>query len=755
MTDTRGYFILGRDTAKIMGYVNYPTIQAPVCKYMPETSLKVIQTSKDSLTHGHTMTDSPTYGHTTKQQVGIAALAPHRTSAETTEVGHQQKPMAAEQITNAHTATFAKRATTTTTNVSEQVRKTTHCSTTSHKADNCTIHVQKPTVQRVQSGIKLNGQEHKIPTTKEYILHEYADVFKGVGTLPGGPYHIRLKQSYTPVQHPPRQVPVGLQIPYRKELDRLVKEGIITEVHQHTEWVNSIVPVRKTDGSLRLCLDPKDLNRAIERNQWYSRTMDDILPELANSKYFTLNDATSGYWHVVLDLQSSLLTTFNTPWGKYRWLRLPFGLKVSSDVFQERLDKVLRLLPGILTIADDILTHGQSETEHDEHLLTLLETARMNHLCLNPQKMQFKSEDCKFFGHYLTPDGLKVDPEKVAAIVEMDQPQTVPDLRIFLGVVNYLSRFSPIMAELTEPLNRLTRRDTMWMWDRDQESAFQTIKRMMTDLPVLAYFNADLDHIIQTDASKVGLGAVLLQEGHPVVYASRALTEIEQRYSNIERELLGVVFGLERLHHYTCGYTVTVQTDHEPLTSIWKKSIASSSPRLQRLLLRLAQYDVTIDYLKGKDNIIADALSRICPKHTTESVDLNCIQVHEITDTIPASKTRLQELREATQADRTLFLLAHEVYNGWPESIKDCHKELRDYFSIRADISLEDGLLFKGHRLIVPQSEHNEMLRILHLGHYGFEKMTLRARETVYWPGITNDIETTVSRCKTCTENRK
>ncbi len=149
MTDTKGYFILGRDTAKIMGYVNYPTIQAPVCKYTPETSLKTIQTSKDSLQHGHTMTDSPTYGHTTKQQVGIAALAPHRTSAETPEVGHQQKPLAAEQITDAQTATFANRATTTTTHVSEQVRKTTHCSTTLHKADNCTIHVQKPTVQRV------------------------------------------------------------------------------------------------------------------------------------------------------------------------------------------------------------------------------------------------------------------------------------------------------------------------------------------------------------------------------------------------------------------------------------------------------------------------------------------------------------------------------------------------------------------------------------------------------------------------------
>ena len=156
-----------------------------------------------------------------------------------------------------------------------------------------------------------------------------------------------------------------MQSAYKVELDRLVREGIITEVHDHTEWINSIVPVMKEDGSLRLCLNPKDLNKAIERNQWYARTLDDILPELAQSKYFTVKDATSGFWHVPLDLRSSLLTTFNTPWGKYRWLRMPFGLKVSGDFFQERLDKVLRLVPGVLGIADDIVIHGPTENTHN------------------------------------------------------------------------------------------------------------------------------------------------------------------------------------------------------------------------------------------------------------------------------------------------------------------------------------------------------------------------------------------------------
>ena len=158
-----------------------------------------------------------------------------------------------------------------------------------------------PQIKWKTDSIELNGKVHKLPITKDYMLKEYSDIFKGVGTLAGGPYHIRLKQQYKPVQHPPSLVPVAMQSAYKAELHRLVKEGINTEVKEHTEWINSIVPVMKSNGSLRLRLDPKDLNKAIERNQWYSRTIDDILPELAKSKYKTLKDTMSGCWHIVLD----------------------------------------------------------------------------------------------------------------------------------------------------------------------------------------------------------------------------------------------------------------------------------------------------------------------------------------------------------------------------------------------------------------------------------------------------------------------
>ena len=190
------------------------------------------------------------------------------------------------------------------------------------------------------------------------------------------------------------------------------------------------------------------------------------------------------------------------------------------------------------------------------------------------------------------------------------------------------------------------------------------------------YFDKDKDHIIQTNASKTRLGAVLLQEGQPIIYASRTLTETEKRYSNIERELLGVVFGLERLHHYTFGSQITVETDHQLLTSIWKKTIANSSPRLQRLLLRLAQYDVHIEYLRGRENIIADALSCVGPlapesqDYTTSLSNVEKIPVHQLTQITPASTARLEDLCEATTKDHQLQLLIRAVHKGWPSSSK-------------------------------------------------------------------------------------
>ena len=212
------------------------------------------------------------------------------------------------------------------------------------------------------------------------------------------------------------------------------------------------------------------------------------------------------YEHITDHLRSSLLTTFDTLWGKYRGMRMPFGLKVSGDVFQERLDKVLRLVSGVLGITDDIVIHGATENTHDRTVLVLCETARQNNLSLNSKKMQFKSTDCKFFGHRLTPDGIKVDPKKIEAIIQMDPPQNVANLQSFNGMVNYLNKLSPVLSELSEPLRRLCKTGVEWAWGSEQQNAFEAIKHVIMTLPVLTYFDKTKKHMIQCDASKKGLG---------------------------------------------------------------------------------------------------------------------------------------------------------------------------------------------------------------------------------------------------------
>ena len=357
VTDTPGPIILGRKHAKAMGYVQYPVIKPSNIT----TRSLLYKVCTDTTCNFKSKTDIQ--NATNKSQMDIKTDIKGTTYNTKPQMNIKSKHMQEKEPSAA----------------------------TQEKQSRQTDEPVLPKIKWNKDSIKLNDKVHRLPITKDYILKEFSDIFKGVGTLPGGPYHIRLKDDYKPVQHPPRSVPIAMQPAYKAELERLTKEGIITEVHEHTEWINSIVPVMKPDGSLRLCLNPKALNKAIERNQWYSRMIDDILPELANSKYKTLKDATSGYWHVLLDLASSPMTTFNTPWGKFRWLCLPFGLKIASDVFQERLDRVLRLLEGVHGITDDILTHGTTEIEHDGRLLTLLKTARMNNLSLNPKKIQFKS----------------------------------------------------------------------------------------------------------------------------------------------------------------------------------------------------------------------------------------------------------------------------------------------------------------------------------------------------------------------------
>jgi hypothetical protein len=327
-----------------------------------------------------------------------------------------------------------------------------------------------------------------------------------------------------------------------------------------------MVAVRKPN-KLRICIDPTHLNPAIKRNHYPIPTIEDVIPRLAKAKVFSVADTKDGYLQVELDQDSSYLTTFWTPFGRYRWLRMPFGICSASEEFQRRLDECLEGLENVEVIADDIIIYGTGDTmeeamdSHDRALRSLLERCRERGLKLNKNKLKFKLASVAYMGHILSANGLSPDPEKVKAVVNMETPSDVKGVQRLLGVVTYLAKFLPSLSSICEPLRRLTDKEAEFDWMSQHDEALDKIKRLITEAPVLKFFDVTKEVTIECDSSDVGLGAVLLQEGHPIAYASRALTSTERNYAQIEKECLAIVYATECFEHYILGKQVHVQSD--------------------------------------------------------------------------------------------------------------------------------------------------------------------------------------------------
>lgn len=596
--------------------------------------------------------------------------------------------------------------------------------------------------------------EGGVPMNKESVLSDYGDIFKGIGNFPGE-CKIHVDPSVEPVVHPPRRVPVAVRDRLKAELDRMESLNIITKVTEPTNWVNSLVVVEKSSGNLRVCLDPQDLNKAIKRPHYPLRTLDDILPQLTNAKYFTKLDARSGYWAIKLDHESSLLTTFNTPYGRYRYLRLPFGLKSSQDEFQRKVDECLEGIQGVVTIVDDILVYGSTRLEHDLNLRRVLDRSRHKGIRFNVDKLEVGVTEVRYFGHLLTSSGLKPDPNKVSAIHDMKPPKNQGELETFLGLVNYLAKFAPNVSEVTAPLRQLLIKTNEFVWDTPQSQAFNRVKDIITKSPVLAYFDPQKQLTLQVDASKYGLGAALLQDGRPICYASKSLTFTEQNYANIEREMLGIVFGCHRFHEYVYGRKVTVETDHKPLEVIAKKPLHVAPPRLQRMLFSIQKYDLDIRYKPGKDIPVADTLSRNYSEDTTVNLsDKVELQVHFVLANVPVSDCRLHEIRTETQKDKMLSKLMEIIDEGWPHLRRQCHSSVIEFWNYRDELSVIDGIIFKADKIVIPLSMRSYMLNAIHSGHMGIERSIQRARDVLFWPKMTDDITNVVKQCAVCQENR-
>ena len=459
---------------------------------------------------------------------------------------------------------------------------------------------------------------------------------------------------------------------------------------------------------------------------------------------FTKVDGSSSYYCIVLDYESSLLTTFNTHRGRFHFVRLPFGLACAQDIFQRMMDQILDCCEGVIGIADDIIIHGKDDAEHDRRLHKFMKVTREHGLVLNKKKCEVKSNSVKFFGCVYDKHGAHADPSKVSAIKEMPAPQNKGELQSFLGMVTYLSPFIPQLSSHTATLRGLLKTGVEYSWNATYQVTFDKLKSLVCEDTTLRYFNMKKPVTIQVNASGKGLGAALIQDDGPVAFASKVLTPTEQCYANNERELLACVFGAERFQTYVFGRHFTIESDHKSLEQISMKNLADAPVRLQRMLLRLQDYDFTIKYRPGEEMVIADTLLRYSPEDTPEIL-LDIFVNHVYID---AEKKRDYQL--AIKDDPLLSALADTIITGWPDDIKGVPKALWPYHGQRDSLTVEDGLILCGEAIIIPPGERKKVLEQIHQGHLGTSKCQYRARQCVYWPGINKDIEQLVEAYTTC-----
>ena len=619
---------------------------------------------------------------------------------------------------------------------------------------------------------ELNKVEHckAGELTRDCLINTYNDVFTSpVESLPGD-IHFVLDSTVVPVQCAPRNVPVALKAAVKAQLDQYEKDGHLTTVTEPTDWISNLVIVKKPD-KLRLCIDPKPLNRALKRSHYLMPTLDDVLYKLPKARVFTLVDARDAFLQCRLDEESSLMTTFWTPWGRKRWLKLPFGVSVAPELYQRKQHELLAGLKGIEPIADDILVVGCGDTEeeavqdHDANLIALMERCREVKLRLSIKKLQFRVREVRFHGHVLSAEGLKADPEKVRAVLDMPNPTDAKGVQRCVGFVNYLSRFMPRLSEVCEPLRRLLDKEVPWHWLPKHDAAMTEIKTLVTAVPVLRYYDVSKPVTIQSDSSQTGLGCCLLQGGQPVAFASRALNQTEQNYAQIEKECLSIVFACQRFHYYLYGRgDVTAETDHRPLVSIFSKPLLSAPKRLQSMLLTLQNYCLTVVYKPGPEMYISDTLSRAPTPPQRMDIqyrrEMVCSMQQEQCDTAAIQQAdylnvtcqRLAQIRKHTEEDVCLQTLKSVVLGGWPEHKEESPMAIRDYWAIRDEISAQDGVLFRSQRVIIPKSMRPEMLRRIHYNHVGGEACFRQARDTLYWPNMQGEIKDYVQQCSVCNE---
>ena len=324
------------------------------------------------------------------------------------------------------------------------------------------------------------------------------------------------------------KVPIEYKDEIEKELGEMVHQGIITKQTEPTPWVSSLTHPKKANGKLRICLDPKDLNKTIIHENHKAPTLEEIAHILTGVTKFSKVDCNKAFFGMHLMEEASLLTMFNTHLGRYRFICVPFGLKISQDIFQMWIDDIVAQCPGVLAIHDNVFIYGKDDKDHDANIINLFNVAQKEGLVFNSSKCSIKQASVTFFGGMFSANGYSLDPDKIQGITDMTPTQTKQELQLFLGAVNYLQTFVPHLSHHTEPLHALLKKENSFTWDKNSNASFQKTKSLLQRalLKPLKYYDRNKPVSIQCDASLKGLRACIIQDGHPIAFMSKSLTKM-------------------------------------------------------------------------------------------------------------------------------------------------------------------------------------------------------------------------------------
>ena len=673
----------------------------------------------------------------------------------------------------------------------------------------CQVNVQE---QSQHSDLHETNQVSNIPRTHQattghgpefdLLFNEFADLFTGKCTpMKEAVYHIELEPDVKPINYGSvRNVAEPNKAKLKLELEALIEQGIIEKIEYPTPWLHPIVVVAKKGTSdIRLCVDYTNLNKAIRRPVNPEPTPWETIRNLPKDQsHFAVFDALKGYHQILLDEESRDLTAFMTPFGRHRYLRVPFGMSSAGDVFTLHYGKAIDEATDGLRATEDTLLRASTTAELLQKTRRFFTACRVANITLNQKKIQWDKSEVLFGGYQLSQNGYKLDPALNRALAEFPIPKNATDVRSFHGLANQLAHFSDEIAFMLAPLKTLLKKGIQFLWLPEHQTAFLAAREHLASEKVLAYYCPKKQTRLIADASRLnGLGFVLkqLQENdqwRTVQAGSRFLTSAETRYAMCELEMLAIAWACQKCAMFVEGLPRSrfeIWTDHQPLVPILdKQSLPDiTNKRLQRLKMKVEHLTFTTQWIKGEENIEADTLSRHpwARANETDEIDedvfvaeemlLNFVEI-EIQDPEAAGQAnhispdqsgsqaainiveikdqRLEELKQFSCQDELYQKICQYVTTGFPEVISALiPDDERPYYAAREELLLDsENLLCKGNQLVVPSNLVKTYLSRLHGMHQGASKMLARARTSLWWPYMTRDVNNHAKSCQTCEE---